>query len=348
MPQVLLTRVKKPDLKGVKCFECGELSHKSPSCPKRKGKATKRVSTRGRKTDVLADNELLGRVNGYWFPILWTQVPVCPSFLGNLWGKMRLQALRGFAKNEPAIEAPIARVELEIGGRRVTREVAVVDGETLGWEGVFSSHLGSREELNLLLEFQKGREALSEDQAKYVPPRLCRGGKVLGAVPWEEPSPVEPRPVEPIPVLLDSVHQSTEDASTDEPQSQDTGVTPVPAAAEPVNLGDVVVEEEDIGSVVDDLAWDEGASVDVEAEGVLEDGAGRTEGVQGDGTRADLVNAIMEDSTLAALRKLADREASGYQWEEGLLMKHQIDEVGQPREVVPSSTIQKTCNRTGP
>ena len=42
---------------------------------------------------------------------------------------------------------------------------------------------------------------------------------MLGAVPWEEPPPVEPRPVEPIPVLLDSVHQSTEDTGTDEPQS---------------------------------------------------------------------------------------------------------------------------------
>ena len=56
-------------MKGVKCFECGELGHKSPSCPKRKGKATKRVSTRRRRTEVLADNELLGRVNGYWFPM---------------------------------------------------------------------------------------------------------------------------------------------------------------------------------------------------------------------------------------------------------------------------------------
>ena len=326
----------KPDLKGVKCFECGELGHKSPSCPKRKGKATKRVSTRRRKTEVLADNELLGRVNGYWFPMTLdtgASVSLIPrEFLGEDAFTGRTEHLRGFAKNAPTIEAPIARVELEIEGRRVTREVAVVDGETLGWEGVFSSRLGSREELNLLLEFQKAREALSEDQAKYVPPRLCRGGKVLGAVPWEEPPPVELRPVEPIPVLLDSVHQSTEDTGTDEPQSQDTGVTPVPAAEEPVNQGGVVVEEEDVGSVVDDLALDEGASAKVEAEGVLEDGAGRTEGVQRNGTRADLVNATMEDSTLAVLRKLADREASGYQWEEGLLMKHQIDEVGQPRK----------------
>ena len=140
----------KPDLKGVKCFECGELGHKSPSCPKRKGKATKRVSTRRRRTEVLADNELLGRVNGYWFPMTLdtgASVSLIPrEFVGEDAFTGRTEHLRGFDKNAPTIEAPIARVELEIGGRRVTREVAVVDGETLGWEGVFSSRLGSREE----------------------------------------------------------------------------------------------------------------------------------------------------------------------------------------------------------
>ena len=88
------------------CFECGELGHKSPSCPIRKGKATKRVSTRGRKTEVLADNELLGRVNGYWFPMTLdtgASVSLIPrEFEGEDAFTGRTEQLRGFAKNSPA------------------------------------------------------------------------------------------------------------------------------------------------------------------------------------------------------------------------------------------------------
>jgi len=35
--------------------------------------------------------------------------------------------------------------------------------------------------------------------------------------------------------------------------------------------------------------------------------------------RAELVKATSEDLTLAALRKLADRESGGYEWQESLV-----------------------------
>ena len=147
----------------------------------------------------------------------------------------KMEQLRGFIKNVPAIEAPIAKIDLEIGGRMVTTEVAVISGETLGWEGVFSSYLGSREELDLLLELQMAREALTEGQARYIPPKMGRGGKALGAIPWEEPPPLETD--KHTPVMHDSTDHSAEYAGKDKPQTQDTGAQPVPTADEPGRPG---------------------------------------------------------------------------------------------------------------
>ena len=260
----------------------------------------------------------------------------------------KTEKLRGFVKNVPAIEAPIAKVDVEIGGWMVTREVAVISGETLGWEGVFSSYLGSREELDLLLELQKAREALMVGQARYIPPKMGRGGKALGAIPWEEPPPLETD--KHTPVMHDSTDQSAEYAGKDKPLTQDTGAQPVPTADELIDQGGTRVEEEDAGSKVDGLVLDGCASDDDEEEGVLGDCADRTEAEEGgesgplNGMREELVKASLADTTLAAIRKLAEQESNGYWWEDGLLMKYQLDEVGQTskRLCVPQP-FRKRC-----
>ena len=41
------------------------------------------------------------------------------------------------------------------------------------------------------------------------------------------------------------------------------------------------------------------------------------------------MTATLSDPTLSTLRKLADKDASGYKWEEGLLLKYQLDKLGQ-------------------
>ena len=39
------------------------------------------------------------------------------------------------------------------------------------------------------------------------------------------------------------------------------------------------------------------------------------------GSKEELVKAISEDHSLDNLKKLTDKEANGYKWEDGLLMK---------------------------
>jgi len=284
---------------------------------------------------LLAANELLGRVNGYWVPMtLDTGASVIPrEFVSRDAFTGKTEQLRGFVKNVPAIKAPIAKVDLETGGRTVTREVAVISGETLGWEGVFSSYLGSREELDLLLELQKAREALTKGQARYIPPKMGRGGKALGAIPWEEPPPLETD--KHTPVMHDSTDQSAEYAGKYKPQTQDTEAQPMPTADKPVDQGGNRVEEEDDSSKVDGLVLNGCASDNDEEEGVLGDCADRTKAEEGgksgplNGTREELVKTSLADTTLAAIRKLAKQVSNGYQLEDVLLMKYQLDEVGQ-------------------
>ena len=80
-----------------------------------------------------------------------------------------------------------------------------------------------------------------------------------------------------------------------------------------VDQGDNRVEEEDAGSKVDGLVLDGCASDDDEEEGVLGACVDRTEAEEGgesgplNGTREELVKASLADTTLAAIRKLPNR-----------------------------------------
>ena len=73
------------------------------------------------------------------------------------------------------------------------------------------------------------------------------------------------------------------------------------------------------------------------------------EGEQGDGTvdvevgtleesleklfnesRDELVRALKQDHSLDSIKKLADKEINGYKWEDGFVMKYQLDPLGKP------------------
>ena len=45
--------------------------------------------------------------------------------------------------------------------------------------------------------------------------------------------------------------------------------------------------------------------------------------------QSELVTATLSYPTLSTLMKLADKDASGYNWEEGLLLKYQLDKLEQ-------------------
>ena len=46
---------------------------------------------------------------------------------------------------------------------------------------------------------------------------------------------------------------------------------------------------------------------------------------------------MLSDNSLATLRKLAESESNGYVWEQGLLFRHRLDELGLREETAVSS-----------
>jgi len=94
------------------------------------------------------------------------------------------EQVRGFRRDALFQTAPVAEVSIQVGGMTLKRRAAVLDGEVLGWEGAISFAGHRREERDQLIELWEFRSQLSENQTKYLPPKIV-GGKVKEAVPWE-------------------------------------------------------------------------------------------------------------------------------------------------------------------
>ena len=95
--------------------------------------------------------------------------------------------------------------------------------------------------------------------------------------------------------------------------------------------------------MAENLAVDDVSYVVEEEEGVLEDSADSIGEGTGDEclgeivnqSREELIKALHEDHSLDSLSKLADREDNGYRWEDQILVKYQLDMLGQ--------TCKKIC-----
>ena len=113
------------------------------------------------------------------------------------------------------------------------------------------------------------------------------------------------------------------------------------------------VEEEDAGNDVDVLADAVDVYDDDEVEGEQGDGtvigAKAVETLQQsqenpmNGSREELIKAIADDHSLTSIKELAEKEANGYRWEEGLLLKYQLDQFGKStkRLCVPQKFREK-------
>ena len=54
------------------------------------------------------------------------------------------------------------------------------------------------------------------------------------------------------------------------------------------------------------------------------------EGINVGSPRTEMIEHTKTDPTLATIRKLADEDAEGYQWDKGLVFRHRLDSWGDP------------------
>jgi len=103
-------------------------------------------------------------------------------------------------------------------------------------------------------------------------------------------------------------------------------------------VNDTVVEDAgDHGSVEEDIR--EVASVVGEVDGELREGCAdedtidlKVQGIKGN--RAELSRDMETDDTLKVARGLANRDAEGYRWEKGLLLRTRLDQQGQAKDQI--------------
>ena len=144
---------------------CGKEGHKANTYPDRRDKATKRVQMREHSPELLDENDVLATVDGYSFPMTidtGAKISIMPTeFVREDLLIGRVENIKGFEKTALFGEVPTALVDIRVGELVIPRKVALLDGETLGWEGALSFRL--RRDGEPLAQVTKYRHSLTED-----------------------------------------------------------------------------------------------------------------------------------------------------------------------------------------
>ena len=123
----------------------GKEGHKANTYPDRRDKATKRVQMREHSPELLDENDVLATVDGYSFPMIidtGANISIMPTeFVTEDSLIRRVESTKGIEKTALFRDVPTALVDIRVGELVIPRKVALLDGETLGWEGVLSFSL---------------------------------------------------------------------------------------------------------------------------------------------------------------------------------------------------------------
>ena len=128
----------------------GRRGIRNPIALRLKSKTVKRVERQHESVQTLRGNELLAKVEGYSIPMTidsGAEMSVIPKELVDVVKYTgRTEVIKSFAVSDEPCEVPVAEVTMEIGGHKVVREVALVDGNTLSWRGSFASKFSDTED----------------------------------------------------------------------------------------------------------------------------------------------------------------------------------------------------------
>ena len=106
------------------------------------------------------------KVEGYSIPMTiesGAEISVIPKELVDVVKYTgRTEVIKSYAESDEPREVPVVEVIMEIGGHKVVREVALVDGNTLSWRGSFASKFEDTEDMSLYIELSKIRCSLRE------------------------------------------------------------------------------------------------------------------------------------------------------------------------------------------
>ena len=355
----------KPESRVVKCYGCGDIGHKRPDCPKKKKASVVKLG----RSKVLRRNEMLATVGGITMPLTLdtgaevSVLPIEADCVQRYTGEM--VTLGGVFENATSRKAPLAEVEVIIGGEIVKTVAAMVEGEYINWEGALAFDTDSEDSLELFGKLNRIRAEKYKENRLYSPVTVTDSGHLQGAIMWSD-LPSHERQLKGViqepeiqggsrlrVLSCETVNkQLTPEADESQVtqqqvhlQSEGSGTqvqldTVVNLNTEDIQVSDYdgnSAEVEDAGVMDECLVGEKDAYGDVEGEGETGDGAAQVEAgtleesleIPFNDSRDELVRALTEDHSLDSVKRLADREANGYKWEDGLIMKYQLDSLGQ-------------------
>ena len=334
------------DMSQVTCFRCRQQGHISPNCPKKPASKIKRVQVTEDLIQTLKENEVFGAVGPYRIPITLdtgADITVVPEeaveqdqFTGETC------ELRSF--NDGKSRGRKCVVKVTVGEHKLTREAVTQPGNSLGWSVCLRVNLADSGDRSILLDQIIRRADMQKKDLLYVPPKvreefllsgiLVEEAQVVKGVKWKPPSsnqvPVPAATAEaPEPVIIQGVHDQGyqnegENDSTHEvevEQNEEEGDRDeVAVTAVEGNSKEVLVMEE-----VDDSTL--GGSADRVEFPV----AAIREGMP----RREMAMETATDTSLQAIRKLAELEKEGFHLSQGLIWRTRLDSFGK--------SIQQLC-----
>ena len=338
---------------------CKEVGHKSPQCPKKKRERVKRVKILASQVETLGENDVMASVNSNLMPMTLdsgAEMSIVPrEFVRESEYMGETLKFMGVLINHEHSEAKVASVKITIGHESIQEQVLAVLGEDLGYKAVLRFCCRDPEQLDRVAKMMSWKHTLPEDQKRYVPPttlQVITKGAVLvseGVVVEEEQG--------------QCVEQENEQPLRGTREEGGKDIHPIKTVNKRESLTEVIEretkrkqEEERVEGkeMVLEVGSDETSQL-VEAVGDALGSSTETQGKEEEtqlphtekaesepvvsvaqitegNPRTKLVKQTAKHPSLKTARKLADLGEEGYQWKEGIIIRHRLDEWGEPYE----------------
>ena len=366
MNKPVLTQPESPDKKPIVCYNCREIGHKAPSCPKPKYEKPKRKEVKilkERKPSVkeLQENEILVKVAGKEIPVTLDSgatITVLPKELvPDAWLTGKTIMGKGFGNNHK-LTMQEANLTLTVAGKKMTTLGGVIPSKDINGTGVLSYRSTSN---NKELKFPKLLEdALKRDDddrlyLDYSSTTQKDQGVVLhsvdeGSTETDNDEGVDKEEEEDERSLgsmdegslveeegrLEEELENRDEVSGNTEEEREKHVSSE-MQSDATNSEGIAVDDENMCTTTGDSCISVQDETDISCDDCI--GDEKTPNLDIAIPKFTEENAILREHTLSdeslkVMRNLADKKQQGYSWKAGLIVRERLDDLGRVKRQI--------------